>query len=339
MEKINIYERNAINQIKDMTEYELWALNFFRSKFQVQADSIYERFTFKESDRSRYGKLIPHTSGSANIVIGNGLVSNSLNYFVPLAFGLAFKLQDMVIQWILEHNRNRLAKSRGKGGFEKKIFQYSNLLKNKEAEFPSYFAKEPILNETFFALYETLKNYRNELIHGSEFSSNNEGLGIIKGNDKDQKLVLTPKEQAGYYRSCCLVVEGLLNPDEDSLQNILAVKADFVCLKRIHNVQKLVEPFERLVTIRFILDIQGKISTPYSCLVDLDELINRVKEIYRQAKTEQPNLLFSLVVEAHTLKEVVYEWDIPPSKVPMGGIIRLTEGDPKFDQFLRISAK
>ena len=87
------------------------------------------------------------------------------------------------------------------------------------------------------------------------------------------------------------------------------------------------------------MDSQGKISTPYSCVVDLDELIERVKEIYWEVKKEQPNLLFSLVVEAHTLQEMVYEWDIPPSNVPMGGIIRLTEGDPKFDQFLKISAK
>ena len=330
---MNPYDKNAIKALKDWTEYELWVINFFRSKFHGQMDDSSSSTTFIEGNRTESGKLKATRDLKATNSGCEETVRKSLQNFIPLAFGSSFKLQDMIIEWILKNNNIN------KWRFVDKIKEYPKLLKNPSASFPSYFSKEPRLNEAFFSLFKVFVDYRNVLTHGSSFLIRSDG-SLEMTNRAGNTLLLKPNDQAVYHQLCCLVLEVILNPNRDLLFNFELVKSDFAKLEPFHKIKGFVKSNVRREKVRYIIPIEYKKSEmPYACNINMDELWERVRETWPVGRGEQPIIILSLDVEGHT-KETVYSWDIPPSHVPLRGALQLTEGDPEYDRFLiRVEAQ
>lgn len=321
----NPYDKKAIKELKDMTGYELWIVNFFRSKFHGQMDKSRGITILTAGDYTESGKLKPILNYEGTISFSEKAVRKSLQKFIPLAFVSSFKLQDMVIEWILKIN------GINKWRFTEKIKEYNRLLKNPSAYFPPCLSREPILNEAFFSLFKELSGYRNILTHGSSFLLHNDG-SLEMTNKAGNTLLLKPHDQAAYHRLCCSVLDVLLNPGKDLLLNFAVIKSDFAKLDSIHKVKGFVKSNVRHGSVRFIVPVEYKKSEmPYACEVNMDELWETMREWCPAGKNGQ--LILSLEIEGYT-KETVYNWSIPPSHVPLGGTLQLAEGDPRYDRFL-----
>jgi len=320
---INYYNKNTIDELRTRTEYELWVTNFFRSKFYAQKENGSGSYTLNITNS---GQLKVTHSLHAIVSFSEKAVKKSLQKFIPLAFGSSFKLQDMVIEWIL--NINGINEWR----FQDKHKEYNKLLTKTHAFFPTYFEKEPDINKAFFFLFKKLSSYRNILTHGSSFLLHDDG-SLEMTNKEEKKLLLNPNDQAAYHRICCLVVDGLLNQDKDLLYNISTVKSDLAHLEQIHKITGFVKSPVRYELVRFIVPIERmKSETPYSCDVDLNKIWERMR-LESSPVGKNVQLIISLEVVGYT-KEKIYTWSIPPSYVPSRGTLQLIEGDPKFDCFL-----
>lgn len=128
-------------------------------------------------------KFIAYARG--NIVLGDWR-GGFLNAGAPLVFVTAFKLMDMIMEWVLEENG--IAPS---FRFQQKLNQFTSSIR-----FPAALESKPWLRERLIGLYRTLEPLRGTIIHSKHFASSDGTIRVSssKGNVIGPKIEIAPGE-------------------------------------------------------------------------------------------------------------------------------------------------
>lgn len=158
------YDRAALTRLAEKTEYEAWLLE---AVYEIAEQRLFRRWpdAVVYSLTRAQPEFIVHLSG--NFTIGDWR-PGFLKAGAPLVFVSAFKLLDMLIEWVLEENG-----SPATFRFQQKIDRLS-----RAPIFPGVIEARPWLKERLIGLYRGLEPLRGTIIHGRHFTSTDGNLRV-----------------------------------------------------------------------------------------------------------------------------------------------------------------
>ena len=165
MAKLPNYDQNTLQQLAERTQYERWLL-----------EAVYtiteQKINLADSDLLTYFCWNADFSQSVQVVIGKASLGDwrpgFLNAGAPLVFVSAFKLLDMLMEWVIEANGHKVDFK-----FSKKLDQLK-----KNPRFPPSIESRIWLKQRLLGLYKTLEPYRGTVIHHNQFVSTNGHLEV-----------------------------------------------------------------------------------------------------------------------------------------------------------------
>ena len=183
----------------DAVAYELDAIEYLRTTLHEHDETPVGGVTLTLGDLMPDGELRRAISAVGRTDRSGPAVRAALNRLRPLAFSASFKLQDMVVEWILRANNVSV------WSFSEKLAAYDKLRKSASLVEPVFLAMCPVLARALWELYRFLRPFRGAVVHSG---------GVILGPDgtvsitKDARtLDFTPPQQASYMRSTCLTAK------------------------------------------------------------------------------------------------------------------------------------
>ncbi|WP_053573089.1 hypothetical protein [Caballeronia cordobensis] len=91
-------------ELAEALRYEMSALDYLHRSLFDQSDESNECLTITLGDLAENGNQKKHLTFSFNENVCAGAVKAALSRLRPLAFSAAFKMQDMIVEWILRAN-------------------------------------------------------------------------------------------------------------------------------------------------------------------------------------------------------------------------------------------
>jgi hypothetical protein len=320
--------------LEEKTSYELDALEFVRKELFQQNETPGTRLSVNLGDEKVDG-LYPCTRTHGSFVSTSAqAVRSSLSRFRPLTFSAAFKVQDMIAEWVLRANGS------DKWRFEQKLRAYDDFRKSGTFIEPNTFLSWPELSLAFWELYRELVRYRRTVIHGGGISLTNGTLTITESPKipkPPKTLKLSNTEQGAYVRAMCLLIRNLLGDRALSDLHKTIVANDFTTLKPIHNqpgftVQRSYSFQSMHVTVPSHL-IQS--FNPIAINIDFDDLKTQMERAF---PVPSPGvLLFELSIQVEEGNRVLL-WEFPYDSIPVGRLM-LNEGDAATDKYLSVKSK
>ena len=316
-------------ELGNRTEYEYWLLDFFRSRFFHQSEKPNSEISFIYGNTNDKGDLYGEIKISIVTRISEQDVQEALGRFRVLAFTSAFKLQDMIADWILEANGH------SKWRFKEKLNLYDNLKRSGNLQSPTEFSRRADFGDAFWALFRRMEPVRSAVIHSGNLGVHSDGDIEIK--DRDNSITyLSDKIQAAYVRYCWLIMAILTNKIEPTLLHEALIEGDLFTLASFHGLQGFAENKARFEAVRLAIPKSfAKQANPYLCEVDLTQVRKHVEKGFPVGMGG--TLLFSLEVTGETETRNLV-WSLPPERVPEKLLV-LSEADPVNSQYLEIQIK
>lgn len=305
-----MYNQTSLERFEEKVGYELWYL-----KYIAKTQDIFEggeELTTVEFD----SEIIDRVNVDIKIseIVGIGHAMNVIEAISPLTFVSAYKIIDMIFEWILEVNLTL-------GNINKVPWQYSQkvkILKEKNLQYPSIMISKPYLGEYLFALYDNLAKFRHEIIHNNHFLLSNKKLKV-ETIDKGVSYTLEMDEvqMGALVRLVIAYVKLLLvklqyGPKEENL-----MKCNFDMLSKFHGLTIFGE------------DIQVEVEVIYNVLynegvflIDLMHIRKKLKQIFPES-----DAIFNLNIFGYEDKKQTHIWKIPAYHVPDSDQLKLTYND------------
>jgi hypothetical protein len=164
------------SDLADAVAYELNAIEYVRGTLHGQSEHPAGRTTLMLDDMTPDGELRRTVSVGMHTSMSEDAVRAALNVFRPLAFSASFKLQDMIVEWILR--ANGVVEWR----FSKKLSAYDSLSAAGTLIHPSFFAARPLLAGAFWELYRFLVPFRGSVVLGWREIEADGTVSIVRGN-------------------------------------------------------------------------------------------------------------------------------------------------------------
>ncbi len=156
----SLYGAGSLAALEEHTEYETWLLEaVYEIAERRIAASDPDEFIYPPSGASP--KTLKYASSSITVGDWRG---GFLKVGAPLVFVTAFKILDMLIEWVLVENG--VAPTRKAYTFAEKIDALKGPL-----QFPRLIEARPWLRERLCGLYEQLEPLRGTIIHDRRFTS------------------------------------------------------------------------------------------------------------------------------------------------------------------------
>lgn len=315
------------NDLEDAVAYELDAIEYLRATLFKQSETPDGggASSITLGDITSEGVQRVNMFAHATFSISEGAVRAALDRLRPLAFSAAFKMQDMIAEWILRANGVT------DWPFTRKLDGYDKLLAGGRLIEPSLFAHRPLLARAFWELYRFFVPFRGTVVHSGGLVLREDGAIVItRGTDK---LCLTTVEQGSYMRAMCIITKKLLGRvNLDPFLNAL-IEGDFLQLEKYHGQKGFKVRNTRRATLSVNVPPSHVINQPPLLVeIDFDHLRQTMERTY--ALGPDGRLYFSVAIVVHTdAGEAV--WDLPVESVP-SGLVTLREGDSRYDRFLRL---
>lgn len=304
-----------IVDLKERTSYELWILEHLRKNLFSQSEAPDGGFstTLGNDSIGQYAHSISSFSQDA--------IEKTLNRFRPLAVAAAFKLQDMIVEWILCANGNTNWK------FKQKIDFYNKLKAGGTLTEPSFFDTQANISNAFWSLYEKIEKPRGALIHTGYLKIESDGTLRVK--DRDNNVTsFTAEIQAAYIRFCCVITRIFLGDISDKAYYELLINNDLVALAPLGCVSGFLPTSIRLEGL--IINVPqnfAKCLDPYVVEIDFTPLIEKARETYPNSK-----LIFFPCIIAEASDRTI-TWRLPSDRLP-NGRCEFREDDPALSAFI-----
>jgi len=318
-------------ELKERTVYELWVLDLFRQWLFRQSEAPEYREIIVLGDCNERGDQRSTVNG---LMVGGldfskrGLpeILNNLRY---LAFGSVFKLQDMLVEWILSDN------GVNKWQFSRKIKEYDRLFSANKLNQPSLFKLKPDFAEAFWELYRYFEPARSAIIHKSTVAI--EADGVLKIKDRYNKIFSLDNSAQSAYCRCIYLLSKLLQGEQDySTYYCGLIKNSLHTLDAFHGKKGFcTRRFRhRLLLVKIPLTF-AKTLLPYACG---DDVSSRISNIISNEKGRNLNatdqLFISLEIEAEAEGRKLI-WKLPPERTS-STIFHLREDDPELHKYLTV---
>ncbi len=319
----NIFSASTTD-LEQAVAYELDAIEYFRATLFGQQETVGANLSFTLGDTTPDG-----TQNMVSAAVGSSkqserAVRSALNRVSPLAFVAAFKLQDMVAEWILRANGVT------EWAFNKKLASYDKLRSNGSFVRPVLFAQRILVESAFWELYRAFFPFRNAATHSGGLVLRADGVIEIT-SEKSGKLSLPADEQASYMRAVSLLTKSLIGrvPHDEFLEAL--IESDMLKLERHHHQQGFAVQQARLATLNVQVPaayINGL--DPLSVVIDFDHLRRTAERGCGANPNDRVCFSVSLSVPLDSQDAV---WKLPMDSIPTGNV-SIREGDPRFDPFL-----
>jgi hypothetical protein len=298
----------AVQDLEDATSYERGALEFLRATTLRQSEASNGLMSVTLGDLTSDGRQHVHMARNFHADLCEGAVIAALHQMRPLAFSAAFKLHDMIAEWILRANGSHA------WPFAAKAKDYDNFVAAGAFLEPPLFALWPALSSAFWEAYKHLFPYRNALTHGGGIRILPDGtLEIRKGATL---LTMTSAHQASYIRAMCLLARHLIAQDAFAGVDRHLIETDFAILRFMHSQTSLVVRSFRVegLSISVPQSIIPR-GSPVHVTIDFDFFRKVVEEHCPVAPGGA--LLLSVEVQAENASHR-FRWYFPPESVPVG---------------------
>ncbi|UWU80719.1 hypothetical protein N2603_20310 [Bradyrhizobium huanghuaihaiense] len=301
--------------------YERDALEFIRAALFHQTETTSQSLQLDLSAGKNAQGLYPREARMTSAIsISAGAVQSALSRLRPLAFAAAFKLQDMIVEWILRANASR------PGSFQDKIRKYDELMAAGRFVEPLAFANRSALSGAFWELYRALTPFRNKIIHKNSFCVTGSTLTIATGG---QNSNLSDAEQGSYIRAMCLIADALVS--DAKIEGVAAyiVENDLCILHAVHKVAGLTARTFRVVSIAGTL--LGRLNANGCVEGDVD--FDAIRQSAEAAFPPGANgiLLFDLALTITGANRDV-KWLFPSTTAPAGNVV-IAENAPEFEAY------
>ena len=313
--------------LESLIAYEREALEFVRTTLFDQSEASNAAITVDIAKPTLGDGFHPVSHGlvASGHATGTEAVKSALSRLRPLAFSSAFKMNDMMAEWILQAN--------GLSGwtFKEKIDFYHKRKSANNLEEPVALANWPTGSGAFWSLFETLVDYRNALTHRSSFALQGENLRITS---KTGTIDLSDSEQASYIRAMCLIGDTLSSgADFDSYIRLL-VESDLHVLSNVHKVTGLGVTAVRRGSV--VIKADASMSSTGEETVSLD--FDYIKKLAERQLLPGPGILaYDLVVRVRS-DLGGFEWHFPVGSVPTGSGHR-GRNDPEFLKYAKFAVE
>ena len=158
------YDSNSLLELADRTQYEVWLLE---AVYKIVEDDLFPVWpdTVVYPLDSQTAKFTVYMRG--NIIVGDWR-GGFLGVGAPLVFVSAFKLLDMIMEWVLHQN----------GVPQTFRFQQKMAALRTRLVFPPVIEHRAWLKDRLIALYAALEPLRGTIIHDRHFTSQNGELSV-----------------------------------------------------------------------------------------------------------------------------------------------------------------
>lgn len=198
------YDRHSLRDLAVATQYESWLLE---AAFSIAEDSLFPEWPDQMIYPPAGGTPPLAVFGRANIVIGDWR-PEFLRVGAPLIFVTAFKLLDMLVEWVLGQN----------GKTPNYRFKQKIAALNASPTFPPFIASRGWLQDRLIALYERLDPLRGTIIHARHFKTVDGVLAVSssRGDNVGPAISLAPqtiRSLAVFIVSVLRYVDGTWQPN------------------------------------------------------------------------------------------------------------------------------
>ncbi len=315
------------SDLSDAIAYELDAIEYLRSTLYGQREAPIGGMELVLGDLTPDGEQRRIAQVQATSSISEGAVRAALDRLRPLGFSAAFKLQDMVVEWILRANGVTY------WPFSKKLAAYDKLCQAGSLAEPHMFSAKPHLARAFWELYRFLVPFRGTVVHSGGLMLESDGTIKMIARDSST-LRLSPDELGSYMRAMCVTSKILssqvsTNPFLEAL-----IHADLFNLENYHSQAGLSIRRTRLEALTVHVPPSHIVTQyPLEVAIDFDHLRRSMEKTYPVGVDGRLYFSVSIVVRAEKREAV---WQLPIESVP-NGLVTLREGNDQFDRFLRIA--
>jgi hypothetical protein len=293
-------------RLKDKLDYENFILDF-----------LFNNFEFFEGGKNPDCYIFSSNSPSCDLSISayadlcSSSVENVISKLCPLTFTAAFKMLDMGIEWILEENQSAGNITSDRWNFVEK----KDLLRNASLILPRFLIREPQLKDCFLALFAELFKFRNNVIHGQNFSSTGGTLDIT---DNGGNRISLNQETLGFLiksaTGVCNILSGSIN-ESDATINLIKYSLDQIDF--IHKKPKFNVAFPDRIKVVY------KSFYEEDCFpVDLDKVRQKLTA---SISPRQP--YFNLTITGIIGGESKIEWLFPFDSIPNEPNLKLKADD------------
>lgn len=321
------YDAQHIQNLRERIEYELFTLNFVRNHLYRQDEGADGHWSFNLRDvvANPISFMVKETIWMF-AKFGEQDVREALINFVPLSFACAFKVNDMIAEWILGTKKEKVPI-----GFKDKADLYQKL-KVKLTE-PLFFEDNQHVKQCFWKLYELIRECRNSVTHRYDFELLADG-SLRFTSEKCNLWTLSFQDLGSYIRFTCLLADFLLDsvPVERRALAESVLNNDLSRLQKYHAVDLSTAKPARLVDVAINAHEQsdGPLQSPAKFKIPLVPIWNRLrKDLSFDGKVD---VLQLLKVTAQDEDERLV-WTIPPELVPED-FIELDRSNPQWSRFL-----
>src|SRR5690606_16505962 len=162
----------------DAIQYEVSVIDYLRFTLYGQREMVGDGMSLVVGDVLPDGEPRRHVYLRASMSISDGAVRSALDRLRPLAFSAAFKLQDMIAEWILRANGVT------DWPFSKKLAGYDKLKATGTLVQPNPFATNSSVSMAFWELYRFLVPFRGTVVHSGGVVLEPDGtISITRGAD------------------------------------------------------------------------------------------------------------------------------------------------------------
>lgn len=317
---------NAMDLV-DAVAYEIQAIDYLRATLHGQTEAPGQGMRVVLGDLNERGEQRATVYVSGTVSISEGAVRDALARLRPLAFSAAFKIQDMVAEWILRAN------GVSEWRFVRKLAEYDRLKAVGGLSWPDLFVNEPLLARAFWELYRYFEPFRGAIAHSGGLALASDGTLVVVSRDST-KLTLTPTEQASYMRAMCVIAKLLSNQVVADPFLVGLVESDLLQLQTYHAQPGLVVRRARCETLTVqVLPSHIACEQPRSVGIDFGHLRRTMERVFTVGVDGR--LFFSVTIVARMgTRETV--WHLPIEAVPQGSV-NLREGDAAYDRFLTVT--
>ena len=313
------------DDLNERVEYELSTIEYLRATLYGQTEKPVGGTRVTLGDIKSNGKLKRILSTEAEIRGSDAAVRAALNQFRPLAFSASFKLQDMIVEWILHENGNK------SWHFSAKMKAYKKLRKAGTLLEPPLFTEHPRLSRAFWALYKRFSRIRGSLIHSGGVVLCADGTVSVTNNS--ETVNLSPEEQASYMRATCLAAKILSGKIDASSFLRELIESDLFLLQKYHEEPGLIAHEAHLKALTVHVPPSEVIARD-PVVVEIDfELLRQTMESDSATGTGGRVYFSTSIIVNDDTRELT--WNLPFENLPQGHV-QLTEGDLRYDPFLRI---
>ncbi|WP_312807485.1 hypothetical protein [Comamonas sp.] len=261
---INPYNKASLNNLDDRTANERFILDEVYGLTGKWNDYKYveDINCWPYAEKIQYSRSFMTTCS-----LSETYRSQFRSTIAPMLFVTSFKILDMIVEWVVESNRQPVPLQ-----FKKKIDILSG---SSTFKLPDIFINHPWLKTTLINLYKELCDFRNVIVHRKTFTNSN-GVLHMEFQDKDpnktvKKINLTDTDIANISEFSAslvnLLLKGKINMHEELFLQICADK-----LPHVHHLPKSGRSMRIFVRINYFI--------PDECVireVPIAELLEKAK--------------------------------------------------------------